>query len=80
MNYGPDAILMKGLDVLGCPAAIATVMDPSLRPPRLAQVLAWAEEGRLVPDVSHVAPLDGWREAMLAKWRNEVTGSSVLHP
>lgn len=75
-----NLILMKGLDVLGCPAAIATVMDPSLRPPRLAQVLAWAEEGRLVPHVSHVLPLDAWREGMLAKWRNEVTGSCVLHP
>lgn len=75
-----NLILMKGLDVLGCPTAIATTVDPSIRPPRLAKVLAWAAEGKLVPHVSHVWPLESWREAMLAKWQGKVAGGCALHP
>jgi NADPH2:quinone reductase len=75
-----NLIMMKGLDVLGCPTVISTVNDPALRPPRLAQILAWAEAGQLKPHVSHHYPLAKFRDAMLAKWRGEVIGSCVLHP
>ncbi len=75
-----NLIMMKGLDVLGCPTAISTAQDPSIRAPRLAQVLAWAEEGAIAPRVSRVFPLDQYREAMHAKWRGEITGGCVLHP
>ncbi len=75
-----NLMLMKGLDVLGCPVAIATQMAPSIRAPRLAEVLRWAAEGKLIPHVSHVLPLDSWREAMLAKWNGAVAGGCVLHP
>lgn len=75
-----NLIMMKGLDVLGCPAVIATVEDPSLRPPRLAAVLRWAAEGALRPHVSHVFPLDRVADAMRAKWRGEVVGGAVVHP
>jgi NADPH2:quinone reductase len=75
-----NLILMKGLDVLGCPTAIATAHDPSIRAPRLAQVLAWAGEGKVTPHVSHVFRLDEVVEAMRAKWNGEVTGGCVLHP
>ncbi|MBI2392178.1 MAG: NADPH:quinone oxidoreductase family protein [Deltaproteobacteria bacterium] len=75
-----NLIMMKGLDVLGCPAVISTVHDPSLRPPRLRQILQWASEGKVSPHVSHVFPLERFREAMLAKWRGEVIGGCVLHP
>ncbi len=75
-----NLIMMKSLDVLGCPMAISTAMDPSTRPPRLKQVLAWAEEGRITPHVSHTFPLAEFRAAMLARWRGEVTGGCVLHP
>ncbi|MBA3397013.1 MAG: NADPH:quinone oxidoreductase family protein [Deltaproteobacteria bacterium] len=75
-----NLIMMKGIDVLGCPTAIATVNDPQLRPPRLAQVLAWAESGQIRPHVSHVFPLADFKRAMLAKWRGEVVGGCVVHP
>ena len=75
-----NLIMMKGLDVLGCPTVISSVMDPSSRPPRLARVLAWAAEGRVVPHVSHRFPLARYREAMRAKWAGEVIGGCVLHP
>jgi NADPH2:quinone reductase len=75
-----NLMMMKSLDVLGCPTAISTAMDPSSRAPRLAQVLAWANEGRLSPVVSHVWPLEAFQEALRAKWSGEVTGGGVLIP
>jgi NADPH:quinone reductase len=75
-----NLIMMKGLDVLGCPTVISTVVDPSLRPPRLAAVLAWAERGDLRPHVSHVYPLSKFKDAMRAKWSGEVVAGCVLHP
>jgi NADPH2:quinone reductase len=75
-----NLIMMKGLDVLGCPTVIATVNDPSLRAPRLAQVLAWASEGRVKPYVSHVMPLARFKEAMRLKWSGGVVGGCVLRP
>ncbi len=75
-----NLIMMKGLDVLGCPTAISTAHDPSLRPPRLAQVLAWADEGKLTPHVSRVFALDEIKAAMWAKWRGEIVGGAVVRP
>ena len=75
-----NLILMKGLDVLGCPTAISTVNDPSIREARLGQIWRWAEEGKIRPHVSHVFPLREFKEAMRAKWRGDVTGGCVLHP
>jgi NADPH2:quinone reductase len=75
-----NLIMMKGLDVLGCPTVIATVNEPSLRAPRLKQVLTWAEEGKLIPHVSHAFSLDDFAKAMKAKWEGEFVGSGVLHP
>jgi NADPH2:quinone reductase len=74
-----NLIMMKGLDVLGCPTAISTVMDPASRAPRLAQVMAWAERGEIRPHVSHVYPLAEFRAAMRAKWAGEFVGGGVLH-
>ena len=75
-----NLILMKGLDVLGCPTAISTVNDPSIREERMAQIWRWAEEGKIRPHVSHVFPLTEFKEAMRAKWRGDVIGGCVLHP
>jgi NADPH2:quinone reductase len=75
-----NLIMMKGLDVLGCPTVISTVHDPSLRESRLKQVLEWAESGLIRPYVSHVFSLAQFKEAMRAKWQGEVTGGCVLHP
>jgi NADPH2:quinone reductase len=75
-----NLIMMKSLDVLGCPTAISTAYDPSSRPPRLAQVLRWAAEGRIRPHVSHSFPMSEFRTAMRAKWAGEVIGGCVLHP
>jgi NADPH2:quinone reductase len=75
-----NLVMMKGLDVLGCPAVISTLHDPSLRPPRLAAVLRWAAEGAIRPHVSHVFPLGAFRDALRARWRGEVVGGAVVVP
>ena len=75
-----NLIIMKSLDVLGCPTVIATLRDPSIRAPRLKQILEWAEQGKIRPHVSHRFPLSAIRQAMLAKWSGEVTGGCVVHP
>ena len=75
-----NLLMMKGLDVLGCPTVIATVDQPTLRPPRLEQIFTWVKQGRLRPYVSHVFALRDFKQAMLAKWHGEVVGGAVLHP
>ncbi len=75
-----NLILMKGLDVLGCPTAISTVMDPSIRDARLKEIWKWAQDGKISPTVSHTFPLSEFKEAMRAKWRGDITGGCVLHP
>jgi NADPH:quinone reductase len=75
-----NLIMMKGLDVLGCPTVISTVHDPALRPPRFAQVMRWAEAGKIRPHVSHTFPLAAFKDAMLAKWNGAIIGGSALHP
>ncbi|RPH45775.1 MAG: NADPH:quinone oxidoreductase family protein [Burkholderiales bacterium] len=75
-----NLIQMKGLSVLGAPAVISVGRDPTLRPPRLAQVLAWAASGEIAPQVSHAFPLERFREAMRARWEGEVIGGCVLRP
>src|SRR5262249_6819696 len=67
-----NLIMMRGFAVLGCPTVISRVNAPSLRPPRLAQIWAWAETGQIRPYVSHVFPLSEFKAAMRAKWQGEV--------
>ena len=75
-----NLILMKGIDVLGSPAAIAAHRDPSLRAERLARILAWAHEGRLHPLVSRSFAFADVAEAMRAKWESRYPGNLVIHP
>jgi NADPH:quinone reductase len=75
-----NLMMMKSLDVLGCPMAMSTAVNPASRPPRLKQVLEWAAAGKIRPHVSHTFPLEQFKEAMRAKWNGEITGGCVLHP
>jgi NADPH2:quinone reductase len=75
-----NLMMMKGLDVLGCPTAISTVHDPSSRAPRLAQVMRWAGAGQIRPMVARCFALDDFGEAMRAKWHGETVGGIVVHP
>jgi NADPH:quinone reductase len=75
-----NLIMMKGLDVLGCPTVIASHHDPGLRAARLAQLLAWVDAGRLTPHVGPVFSLAEFREAMRAKWTSRFVGGCVVRP
>lgn len=75
-----NLIMMKGLTVMGCPMAIATHTDPSIRAPRVEALLRWVEAGVLRPYVSHRFALADFKEALRAKWRGDVIGACVLSP
>jgi len=75
-----NLILMKGLDVLGSPAAIAVHRDPALRGERLSRILAWAAEGHLRPFVSATYPLGDLHAALRAKWEGRHAGNVVVCP
>jgi len=75
-----NIIQMKGLDVLGCPAVISTRFDPTLRPTRLARILAGVEDGSIVPHVGPSFPLSDFDAALRAKWDSRFVGGCVLHP
>jgi NADPH2:quinone reductase len=75
-----NLIMMKGIDVLGCPTVITSHREPAVRVARLAQIDAWIAEGRLRPFISQAFALDDFREAMRAKWESRYVGGCVLHP
>lgn len=75
-----NLVMMKGLDVLGCPTVISAVHDPALRAPRHELLWKWVEAGQLRPHVSHVFPLAEVKDALRAKWRGEVVGGAVVRP
>lgn len=75
-----NLVLMKRLDVLGCPMVIGSERNPEIRPERLSTLFRWAEQGYLKPHISHTFPLGSAREALMAKWRGEITGGAVIHP
>ncbi|KZY74892.1 hypothetical protein A3742_01365 [Oleiphilus sp. HI0071] len=74
-----NLIMMKGLQVLGCPAVISTQFDPTIRPERLAAIMSWVEDGKIKPYVSHRFALHDVKQALLAKWRGDVIGGCVLY-
>ncbi|MGC2777026.1 MAG: NADPH:quinone oxidoreductase family protein [Bradyrhizobium sp.] len=59
-----NLILMKGASVLGVRAGEAVRRDPKLGEIRMAALLAWAEQGKLRPHVSHRVPFDDYARAM----------------
>ena len=75
-----NLMMMKGLDVLGCPTVISTQHDPAIRAPRLDQLMQWTRAGQIKPHVSHTFALTDYEAAMMAKWRGDVIGGCVVHP
>jgi len=75
-----NLIMMKGLDVLGCPTVIATHLDPTIRVERTRQVMAGVESGALAPYVSGIYALEDVKEALRAKWSGLHVGGIVVRP
>ncbi len=75
-----NIIQMKGLDILGCPAVIATAHDPRLRPTRLAWLHEKIAAGDIRPHVGPAYPLERFADALRDKWSSRHVGGCVLHP
>jgi NADPH2:quinone reductase len=59
-----NLLLIKGASVVGVRAGEAVRKDPALGEARLKALLAWAEEGRVSPNISHRLPLEDFAKAM----------------
>jgi len=73
-----NLMMMKGAQVLGCPVAIHTNLDPSIRKPRMEMIDRLVEEELIKPLVSLEFKLADAKDALLAKWNRKVVGGCVL--
>ncbi len=59
-----NLLLIKGASVLGVRAGEAVRRNPALGAARIRQLLDWAEQGKIRPNVSHRMPLEDYAAAM----------------
>ncbi|BAM90681.1 oxidoreductase [Bradyrhizobium oligotrophicum S58] len=73
-----NLILMKGASVLGVRAGEAARKDPESGKRRMAALLAFAEQGRLRPNVSHRVPFADYARAMRLLIERKAIGRVAL--
>ena len=73
-----NLLLIKGASVLGVRAGEAVRRDPALGRKRLKELLAWAEAGKLRPNVSHRLPLEQYAKAMRLLLERKAIGRVAL--
>ena len=73
-----NLILMKGASVIGVRAGEAVRKDPKLGEARMAALLAFAEQGRLRPNVSHRVPFADYAQAMRLLIERKAIGRVAL--
>jgi len=73
-----NLVLMKGASVLGVRAGEAVRRDPALGEVRLTALVAWAEAGRIRPNVSHRLPLEDYAKAMRLLIERKAIGRVAL--
>lgn len=73
-----NLLLIKGASVLGVRAGEAVRRDPALGAKRLRELLAWAEAGKLRPNVSHRLPLEDYARAMRLLIERKAIGRVAL--
>ncbi|MBI5323451.1 NADPH:quinone oxidoreductase family protein [Bradyrhizobium sp.] len=73
-----NLLLIKGASVLGVRAGEAVRRDPALGRKRLKELLAWAEAGKLRPNVSHRLPLEEYAKAMRLLLERKAIGRVAL--
>jgi len=59
-----NLMMMKGAKVIGCPVAIHTRLDPSIRAPRLRTIEDWVSKDLIKPYTSHVFSFDQFRNQL----------------
>ncbi len=73
-----NLVLIKGASVLGVRAGEAVRRDPALGEVRLKALVAWAEAGRIRPNVSHRLPLEDYAKAMRLLIERKAIGRVAL--
>jgi len=73
-----NLILIKGASVLGVRAGEAARRDPALGAARMAALSAWAEQGKVRPNVSHRLPLEDYAKAMRLLIERKAIGRVAL--
>ena len=73
-----NLVLIKGASVLGVRAGEAARRDPALAAARISALLAWAEDGKIRPHVSHRLPLEQVAEAMRLLIERKAVGRVAL--
>lgn len=77
-----NLIMMKSLQVLGCPAMIAAKMDPAVADRRVADLERWFNERKLSPpEVGKIFPLSEIRDAFRSRVNSGGSiGSCIVVP
>jgi NADPH:quinone reductase len=73
-----NLLLIKGASVLGVRAGEAVRKNPALGEIRLKTLAAWAEAGRIRPNISHRLPLEDYAQAMLLLVDRKAIGRVAL--
>jgi NADPH2:quinone reductase len=73
-----NLVLIKGASVLGVRAGEAARRDPALGEARIKALLAWAEAGKIRPNVSHRLPLEDVATAMRLLMDRKAIGRVAL--
>lgn len=73
-----NLVLIKGASVLGVRAGEAARRDPKIGEARLKTLLAWAEAGKIRPNVSHRLPLADVAQAMRLLTERKAIGRVAL--
>jgi NADPH2:quinone reductase len=73
-----NLLLIKGASVLGVRAGEAVRKNPALGEARLTALLAWAEAGRIGPNISHRLPLEDVANAMRLLIERKAIGRVAL--
>jgi NADPH2:quinone reductase len=75
-----NLVLIKGASVLGVRAGEAARRDPRIGEARIAQLLDWAEAGKIRPNVSHRLTLEDVATAMRLLTERKAIGRVALLP
>ena len=73
-----NLLLIKGASVLGVRAGEAVRRNPALGEVRLKQLVEWAEQGKIRPNVSHRLPLEEFARAMRLLIERKAIGRVAL--
>ncbi len=73
-----NLLLIKGASVLGVRAGEAVRRNPGLAEVRIKALLAWAEAGKIRPNVSHRLPLEDYAKAMRLLVERKAIGRVAL--